>query len=52
MKKVHLILEDEVYEGIWAIVKTRYVSPIKKFHLVVNEALKEYIRKHKDELKS
>lgn len=50
MKKVHLILEEEVYEGIWAIVKKRYVSPIRKFHLVINEALKEYIERHKDEL--
>ena len=49
MKRVHLKLEDDVYEGIWEIVKKRYVSPIRKFHIVVNEALKEYIEKHKSE---
>lgn len=50
MKKVHLKLEDDVYEGIWKIVKKRYVSPVRKFHVVLNEALREYIENHKDEL--
>lgn len=48
MKKVHLMLEEDVYEGIWDIVKKRYVSPVKKFHVVVNEALREYIEKNKE----
>ena len=43
MKKVHIKLEDDVYEGIWEIVKKRYVSPIRKFHVVVNESLHRYI---------
>jgi hypothetical protein len=52
MKRVHIILSDEVYEGIWNIVKKRYVSPIRKFQLVVNEALMEFIEKHKDEVQA
>jgi hypothetical protein len=51
MKKVHMLLEDDVYEAMWAIVKNRFVSPVKKFHVVLNEALREYIEKHKDEIK-
>jgi len=50
MRKVHIILEDDVYEGIWEIVKKRYISPIRKFHIVINEALREYIEKCKEEL--
>jgi len=48
-RKVHLLMEDEVFKKIWDIVKRRYVSPIRKFHLVVNEALKEYIERHEKE---
>jgi len=47
-RKVHVLLEEEVFKGIWDIVKKRYVSPVRKFHIVVNEALKEYIEKHKE----
>ena len=50
MKKVHVLLEDEVYEKIWKIVKKRYISPLKKYHIVINEALKEYLENHKQEL--
>jgi hypothetical protein len=49
-KKIHLYLEEEIYEKIWEIVKKRYVSPTRKFYLVVNEALREYIEKHRQEL--
>jgi metal-responsive CopG/Arc/MetJ family transcriptional regulator len=49
MMKIHLILEEDVYKHIWEIVKKRYVNPSRKFHVVVNEALKEYIERHKDE---
>jgi hypothetical protein len=43
------MLEEDVYEGIWNIVKKRFVSPVKKFHIVINEALREYIKEHKDD---
>jgi len=46
---VHTKLEDDVYEGIWEIVKKRFVSPLQKFHVIVNEALREYIEKHREE---
>jgi len=45
----HLIIDRDVQEGIWEIVKKRYVNPYKKLHIVVNEALREYIAKHREE---
>jgi len=50
MKKIHILLEDDVYEGIWEIVKRRFTSPTRKFHIIVNEALREYLQKHREEL--
>jgi len=44
--KVHLLIERELYESLWEIVKKRFVIPSKKLHVVVNEALREYIDKH------
>jgi len=49
-KQVHLLLDEDVYTGIWEVVKSRYVNPVKKLHIVVNEALREYIEKHKNEI--
>jgi len=46
--KVHLRIEREVYEALWEIVKKRFVLPTHKLHIVVNEALKEYVEKHKE----
>jgi len=48
-KKVHIVLEDDIYEQIWQIVKERYVSPVKKLHIIVNEALRQYIEKWRAE---
>jgi len=45
---VHLLIEKELYEALWEIVKKRFVVPARKLHIVVNEALREYIEKHKE----
>jgi len=50
LQMVHTRIHDQIFEGIWTIVKRRYVSPIKKFHISLNEALAEYIERHKEEL--
>jgi len=44
--KVHLLIDRDLYEAIWKIVKKRFVIPTKKLHIVVNEALREYVDKH------
>jgi len=50
-KQVHLLLDEDVYIDIWKIVKSRYINPVKKLHVVINQALREYIEKHKNEIK-
>lgn len=47
--KVHLLVDREVYESLWEIVKKRFTIPTKKLHIVVDEALREYIDKHREE---
>jgi|GEM_PF-6490672 len=49
-KKIHLYVEEELYNKIWTIVKKRFVSPTRKFYIIVNEALREYVENHKHEL--
>jgi predicted DNA-binding protein len=43
---IHVKMEREIYERLWQLVKKRYTIPTKKFYLVVNEALREYIEDH------
>jgi len=50
MRKVHLLMEQELYDKLWDIVKKRFKVPVKKFHIVVNEALREYIERHYEEV--
>jgi len=50
MKKIHILLEDDVYRGIWEIVKRRFTSPTRKYHRTINEALREYMQKHREEI--
>jgi len=47
LRKVHLFIEEDLYEKLWEITKKRWTSPVKKFHIVVNEALREYIERNK-----
>ena len=49
-RKVHVLLEDDVYEGIWDIVKAKYTSPVRKFHIVLNEILRKGIKEEKKRL--
>jgi len=48
--KVNLLIDRDVYEALWKIVKARYVSPSRKLTVIVNEALREYIERHKSEI--
>lgn len=49
-KKVHVLLEDDVYKGLWQIVKAKYTSPVRKFHIVLNEILRKGIKEEKQKL--
>jgi hypothetical protein len=49
---VHVKIEEELYRKLWDIVKKRYTMPIKKLHLVLNEALRKGIEQiEKEETK-
>jgi hypothetical protein len=45
-KLVHVRIEEDVYRKIWAIVSEKYLTHSRNLSTVVNEALKEYIRRH------
>jgi len=49
MKLVHVLLERDLYYKLWDIVKARYKVPHKKFHIVLNEAIREYVKNHYNE---
>jgi len=48
-KMVHLKMRRDLWEALWRITKERFVCPHKKFHVVVNEALEEYVRRRGEE---
>jgi hypothetical protein len=45
-KLVHVRIEEDVYRKIWAIVSEKYLTHSRNLSAIVNEALKEYIRRH------
>jgi len=49
-RKTHLYIEEDIYYKLWEIVKRRFRVPHKKLYIVVNEALREYIERHYDEV--
>jgi hypothetical protein len=49
VRLVHLPVREDIYLELWNIVKERFPIPSKKFSIVVNEALEEYVRKHREE---
>lgn len=50
VKKVHLLLEDDIYKGLWEIVKARYTAPVRKLSIVANELLRKAIEEEKQKL--
>jgi len=48
--KIHINVEKDVYYRLWNYIKRRYIVPYKKLHIVINEALREYLDRHEKEL--
>jgi len=46
--KVHILVERELYEGLWDITRKRFKIPWKRLHVIINEAFREYIERHKE----
>lgn len=45
-KKIHVLVNADVYKKLWIITSKRFDSPARKVHIVINEALKEYVDKY------
>jgi len=45
-KKVHILIEEEILKKLWEIALKRYPNPHKKLHILIHEALDEYVRKN------
>jgi len=45
-RSVHVLIEEGVYRKVWRIVASRFVNPSRSLSIVVNEALKEYVKRH------
>ena len=50
LKVVHTHMEEELWRGLWEVTKRRFVCPTRKFHVVLNEAIREYLERHREEL--
>jgi hypothetical protein len=50
-KLVHVRIEEDVYRKLWAIVSERYLTHSRNLSTVVNEVLKEYVRKYESQSK-
>lgn len=42
----HILMDNELYLLLWKVVKKRFDVPHRKLHIVVNEAIREYIERH------
>jgi hypothetical protein len=50
-KKIHIVVDEDIYAQLWEIAKRRYINPTGKLHIVIDEAFREYIKNHQHELK-
>lgn len=48
-RSVHVMIREDLYLKLWEIVKRRFAIPHKKFHIVLNEAIEEYVNRHLQE---
>jgi ABC-type branched-subunit amino acid transport system substrate-binding protein len=50
-KKMHIVVDEDIYAQLWEIAKRRYINPTGKLHIVIDEAFREYIKNHQHEIK-
>ena len=43
--KIQVKIDKNLYLKLWEYIKKQYPVPYKKLHVVVNEAIKEYLEK-------
>ena len=49
MKRINVSIDTEIYKKLWMIASNRFDSPGRKIHIIINEALKEYVEKYLSE---
>lgn len=45
--KKHILIDKDIYKELALIAAFRYGTPVRTIWLVINDALKEYVQKHK-----
>jgi len=45
-RRVHFLIREDLYEKLWKVTVDRYAIPTRKLHLIVNEALEQYINSY------
>ena len=45
--KKHILIDRDLYREIALIAAYKYGSPVRTIYLVINEALKEYVERHR-----
>jgi len=45
-RRVHFLIRNDLYEALWKITVEKFAFPAKKFHVVINEALEQYIKNY------
>jgi len=45
-RRVHFLIREDLYENLWKITVDKYSFPAKKLHLIINEALEQYIKNY------
>jgi len=43
--RVQMSMNRNLYYKLWEYIKQKYPIPYKKLHIVVNEAIKEYLER-------
>jgi hypothetical protein len=49
--KIYILIKKDLLKRAYTLLINRYKSPARKLHVIMNEALEEYLEKHKDEIK-
>jgi len=48
--RTHVLIEEDLYAAIWEYIKKKYEIPTRKFTMVLNQALREFLENHKDDM--
>lgn len=48
LEKKHILIDKNLYHELWKIAVKRFDKPSRKIWILINEALREYVEKHKE----